>query len=110
MAILYRGLLPAKQVIKISNISNTSEIASSFRSFVDAMSNFKQIVIYFLELKLRNLEHPYIVQTKLFNQCFGKTNTSQKFVVKVTFTKSTRLPCALVRSLGLLYIGRFQLC
>jgi hypothetical protein len=69
------------------------------------MSNFKQVVIYFLVSKLPVIYHPLLSSYLALSKNIGKNNTTHhKFVVKATYIESTDLPCSLVRRLGLHFI------
>jgi hypothetical protein len=72
---------------------------------IAGMSNFKQVVIYFLVSKLPVIYHPLLLSYPDLSKGIGKNNTTpDKFVVKATCIESADLPCSLVRGLGLHFI------
>jgi hypothetical protein len=69
------------------------------------MSNFEQVVIYFLVSKLPVIYHPLLLSYLALSKIFGQNNiTPGKFVVKATCIESTGLICSLVRRVGLHFV------
>jgi hypothetical protein len=72
---------------------------------IAGMSNFKQVVIYFLVSKLPVIYHPLLLLYLALSKNTGKNNmTPGTIVVKATSTESTGLPCSPVRHLGLHFV------
>jgi hypothetical protein len=60
--------------------------------FIPGMSNFKQVVIYFLVSKLPVTYYPLLSSYVALSKNIGKNNTTRdKFVVKATYIESTDL-------------------